>query len=125
MRTFIVIVAAFLVPFAAWGLLRNSAAAEPEALWAPLPGVVSVPPPDPQDSKEICAHAVALKARFNPASVRTAIFGYVVEADGTVDNITVVGTSGSRALDEAIIACVGTLRFQPAKSGHAMMVQWK
>jgi TonB family protein len=49
----------------------------------------------------------------------------VVEPDGSVDNIAAVGTSGSKALDQAVIACVATLRFKPAKSGRAMMVEWK
>jgi TonB family protein len=110
---------------AAWGVWRNDAAAEPEPLWTPLPGLASAPSRDPMDSKEICHHAATLRERFSPASVHTAILGYVVERDGTVDDIAVAGTSGSKALDEAIIACVATLRFQPLNTGRAMVVQWK
>lgn len=121
----ILTLSASFVLLAAWGVLHGGGAEDIEPLWAPLPGVASVPPPDPLDSKQICAHAVRLKARFKPASVHTAILGYVIEPDGSVDDIAAEGSSGSKALDTAIIACVTTLRFLPLKHGHAMMVQWK
>jgi TonB family protein len=121
----ILTLSASFVLLAAWGVLHGGGAEDIEPLWAPLPGVASVPPPDPLDSKQICEHAARLKARFKPASVHTTILGYVVEPDGSMDDITVADTSGSKALDQSIIACVATLRFQPLKHGHAMMVQWK
>ena len=121
----ILTLSASFVLLAAWSVLRSGAAVDTEPLWAPLPGIASAPSDDPEDSREICKHATNLKARFNPASIHTAILGYVVERDGTVDNIAVAGTSGSKALDEAVIACVTTLRFKPLKTGRAMMVQWK
>jgi len=113
-----------LVVLAAWGLLRSDTTPAGNPLWMPSPGLASAPSLDPLDSREICGHAAYLKARFNPASVRTAILGYIIGPDGSVDNIAVAGTSGSRQLDEAIIACVATLRFKPAKNG-TMMVEWK
>src|SRR5271170_7241319 len=87
-----------VVLLAAWGVLRSGTAPETEPLWAPLPGLASAPSPDPIDSKNICAHAANLKARFRPASVHTVILGYIVERDGSVDDITVAGTSDSNAL---------------------------
>lgn len=125
MRKVVLIAAAILVPLAAWAALRNSADAEGEPLWGPFPGLASAPLSNPIDSKDICAHAAYLKARYSPSSVHTAILGYVVEADGVVDNIAVAGTSGSKALDHAIVACVATLRFTPAKRGRTMTVAWK
>ena len=118
-------VSASVVLLATWSVLRSNAATETEPLWAPLPGVASAPSRDPLDSKEICTHTANLKARFAPSSVRTAVLGYVIEPDGSVDTITIAGTSGSRVLDQAIIACVATLRFTPLRRGRAMMVQWK
>ncbi|HTW33995.1 MAG TPA: hypothetical protein VMD53_05195 [Rhizomicrobium sp.] len=127
MRRLILLLGVFLVLLGAWIVLRNGAWAAPEAepLWMPQPGLASTPSLDPLDSRQICEHAVNLKARFSPASVRTAILGYVVEPEGVIDDITVAGTSGSKALDEAIIACVATLRFLPGNKGRAMIVQWK
>jgi hypothetical protein len=121
--TIILTVSAFFVLLAAWGVLRSGAVQAGEPLWMPLPGVASAPSLDPLDSKQICDHAARLKARFSPATVRTTILGYAVERDGTIDDIVVAGTSGNKALDEAIVACVATLRFRPP--GRAMTVVWK
>ena len=121
----ILTLSASFVLLAAWSVLRSGTVPADEPLWMPLPGVASAPSLDPLESREICDHATSLKARFNPATVRTTILGYVVERDGTIDNIAVAGTSGSKALDQAVIACVATLRFQPLKPGRAMTVGWK
>jgi TonB family protein len=121
----ILTVSASFVLLAAWGVLRGGDTTEIAPLWMPLPGVAAAPSLDPLDSKQICGHAATLKARFSPASIHTTILGYAVERDGAIDDITVAGTSGSKALDEAVIACVATLRFQPLKIGRAMTVGWK
>jgi len=121
----ILTVSAAFVLLAAWSVLRSGTVQADEPLWTPLPGVASSPSLDPLDSKQICDHAIRLKARFNPATIRTTILGYVVERDGAIDDITVAGTSGSKALDEAVVACVATLRFLPLKTGRAMTVGWK
>ena len=127
MRRTILLGFGFLLLASSWIVAREafSAAPENEPLWAPWPGLASAPSRDPIDSKDICNHAINLKARFSPTSVHTAILGYAVEPDGSLDDIAVAGTSGSKALDRAIIACVTTLRFEPAKKGHAMTVGWK
>ena len=113
------------VLLAAWSVLRSGTVQMGEPLWMPLPGIASAPSLDPLDSKQICEHATRLKAQFNPATVHTTILGYVVERDGAIDNIVIAGTSGSKALDQAVVACVATLRFQPLKPGRAMTVGWK
>ena len=113
------------VLLAAWSVLRSGTVQADEPLWMPLPGVTSAPSLDPLDSRLICEHAVNLKARFSPATVRTTILGYAVERDGTIDDIVVAGTSGSKVLDEAVVACVATLRFQPLRPERAMTVGWK
>lgn len=123
-RAAIILTLSVLVYLAARGVLRSDTMPAGDPLWMPSPGLASAPSLDPLDSREICGHAAYLKARFNPASVRTAILGYIIGSDGSVDNIAIAGTSGSRQLDEAIIACVATLRFKPAKNG-TMMVEWK
>jgi TonB family protein len=121
----ILTLSASFVLLAAWSVLRTGTVQTGEPLWMPLPGVASAPSLDPLDSRQICEHAARLKAQFNPATVRATILGYVVERDGTIDDIAVAGTSGSKALDQAVIACVATLRFEPMKNGRAMTVEWK
>jgi len=120
----ILTVSASVVFLAAWGVMHGGDEGEIAPLWTPSPGLAAAPSLDPLDSKEICEHAAALKARFSPVSIRTAVLGYIIGPDGSVGNIAVAGTSGSRQLDEAIIACVATLRFKPARNG-TLMVEWK
>jgi TonB family protein len=122
------ILIAFAV-FAAWSFARGGlfafaeAAQAPEPLWAPRPAVAELPPTP--SSREICDRATELKARFSARSIRTTILGYVVQSDGTIHDIDVAGSSGNRALDRAVMACVATLRFQPPPNGQAMTVEWK
>lgn len=51
--------------------------------------------------------------------------GFDITADGTVANIAVVTSSGSKELDDAVIDCVGHWRYIPAmKGGIAVSVPW-
>lgn len=109
--------------FAGWSVMRAEAAPPPSPLWLPMPGVAELP--QSVSSREICDRASTSKAQFRPDTVHSAILGYVVEPNGAVDDITVVGSSGSKQLDQTIVACLTTLRFQPPPNSHAMMVQWK
>jgi TonB family protein len=112
-----------------WSFVRGGLFATADAattsspLWLPIPGVAELPPTD--TSREICDRTSELKSRFSAASTHTAMLGYVVRPNGTIHDIAVAGSSGSPALDKAIVACVATLRFRPLKGGQAMMVQWK
>ena len=103
---------------------RNEAVAF-QPLWAPLPALAARAPADPRTSQELCKGADETRARLAPAQVRTAVLGYVVERDGSVNYIRVTSTSGSTGLDMAIALCVATLRFQPPANGQPLLVQSK
>ena len=109
----------------------QSARANPERtvvlppLWMPLPAVAARPPADPKTTRELCNAALETRARLAPAKVRTAMLGYIVERDGSVNDIRVTSSSGNSGLDMAIALCVATLRFTPPANGQALSVQAK
>ena len=52
--------------------------------------------------------------------------GFKILTDGTVDAVTVVGTSGSPKLDEAAKRCVTNWHYRPAlKDGEIVEADWK
>ena len=115
--------------FVAWNSTRGGILAPAQAapnsapLWTPWPDVAALPPT--RLSRDICDRASELKAQFRAASVRTVILGYAIEANGMIHDIEVAASSGSKALDNAIVACVATLRFRPLPNRQAMLVEWK
>lgn len=52
--------------------------------------------------------------------------GFKVLADGTVDKVAVIQTSGSEKLDEAAVKCVANWHYRPAvKDGQIVEKDWK
>lgn len=96
-----------------------------EPLFLPLPAVASLAPADPKTSRELCDGAMQTRMRLAPAKIRPAVLGYIVERDGSVNDIRVASSSGNSGLDMAIALCVSTLRFQPPANGQALSVQAK
>ena len=46
--------------------------------------------------------------------LRTTVASYVVTVEGTVRDVTVLQSSGSSDLDDAVVACARSWRFKPA-----------
>ena|SRR5215472_7195764 len=103
---------------------RNEMATS-QPLWMPYPALASRAPADPRTSNELCKGAVETRVRLAHAQIRPAVLGYVVERDGSVNDIRVASSSGSTGLDMAIALCVATLRFQPPANGQPLLVQPK
>jgi periplasmic protein TonB len=56
---------------------------------------------------------------------RTTI-GFTITAEGRVENVHIVNSSGSERLDNAAIECAKPWRYKAAiESGHPVAVQWK
>lgn len=56
----------------------------------------------------------------------TTTIGFTITADGHVENVHVVNSSGSERLDNAAVKCAGSWRYKPAiKDNNPVAVPWK
>ena len=56
----------------------------------------------------------------------TTTIGFTITADGHVENVHVVNSSGSERLDNAAVNCAGSWRYKPAvRDNNPVAVPWK
>ncbi len=98
----------------------------PCASLAQTPATPNIPPPASTGRPHSCGQ------RWYPAeAIRKGLQGQValaftITAQGTVSNITVAGSSGSKLLDDAAVACASTFLYKPAtQNGQPIDVPWK
>jgi TonB family protein len=98
----------------------------PYAGWAQTPATPNVPPPVSTGRPHSCGQ------RWYPAeAIRKGIEGQVtlaftITAQGTLTNIAVAESSGSKLLDDASVACASTFLYKPAtRNGQPIDVSWK
>jgi len=82
-------------------------------------------PPVGRPRPHVCLHDFS--SRNAPAGIQgPTLLGFVIKADGTVDQVNILRSSGNSDLDQAGAACAATWRYKPAmKDGAPVDVPWK
>jgi protein TonB len=93
---------------------------KPAPLAHPFPPSMTLPQPE---LKKACSYPA--RGTVHTSSVGTTVISFEIEKDGSVTNVTVLESSGSRDMDQGAISCARAWRYRPAVlDGQPVAVTW-